>query len=234
MGTDDRYDDIPVVDLPVTAVDVPDPDHLQRSTRYPGAIDIDPVAAIEAGLDPRALIARDPRSRTGEAIRVIGYSAIAARVLARRGHDPERASADRAVARRDRLAGQQHRTSALRRQRRGGRTMTDRDPELLDKLAAEAEHAEATRDAALPYQRRRKSGAQSVYGLRLPIERIEQLQRAAAARGIEPSVLARQWVIEQLDRAETGSSGPADARWERDLRATTEHLRKLLDERPSA
>ncbi|MDQ2707466.1 MAG: hypothetical protein M3Z25_07430 [Actinomycetota bacterium] len=80
-GTDDRYDGIPVVDLPITAIDIPDSAHLQRSTRYPGAIDIDPAAAIEAGLDPRALIARDPRSRTGEAVRVIGYSAIAAQVL---------------------------------------------------------------------------------------------------------------------------------------------------------
>lgn len=81
METGDRYDGIPVVDLPITTIDVPDPVHLRRSTRYPGAIDIDPAAAIEAGLDPRALIARDPRSRTGEAIRVIGYSALADRLL---------------------------------------------------------------------------------------------------------------------------------------------------------
>jgi aryl-alcohol dehydrogenase-like predicted oxidoreductase len=112
--------------------------------------------------------------------------------------------------------------------------MTKPDHELLDKITAEAEHAEATRDAPLPYQRRRKTGAQSVYGLRLPVERIEQLQRLAQARGIEPSVLARQWVIDQLDRAESGTPEPGEARWERDLRATTEHLRKLLDERPSA
>lgn len=112
--------------------------------------------------------------------------------------------------------------------------MTEPDPELLDKLAAEADHAETTRDAPMPYQRRRRSGTQSVYGLRLPVERIEQLQRVAEARGIEPSVLARQWMIEQLDRAESGIPAPAEARWERDLRTTTEHLRKLLDERPSA
>jgi len=112
--------------------------------------------------------------------------------------------------------------------------MTDPNSELLAKIAAEADHAEATRDAALPYQRRRKTGAQSVYGLRLPVERIEQLQRLADARGIEPSVLARQWVIEQLDRAESGTHDPAHARWERDLRATADHLRQLLDERPTA
>lgn len=112
--------------------------------------------------------------------------------------------------------------------------MTNPDHELLDKIAAEAEHAEATRDAELPYQRRRQASAQSVYGLRLPTERIEQLRRLAAARGVEHSVLARQWVIEQLDRAEAGTRDLSEERWERDLRATTDHLRQLLDERPGA
>jgi len=53
MGTDDHYDGIPVVDLPINTIGVPDPAHLRRSARYPAAIDIDPAAAIEAGLDPR-------------------------------------------------------------------------------------------------------------------------------------------------------------------------------------
>jgi aryl-alcohol dehydrogenase-like predicted oxidoreductase len=110
--------------------------------------------------------------------------------------------------------------------------MTNPDPELLDRIAAEAEHAEATRDAELPY-RRRKGGTHPVYGLRLPAERIEQLRRIAEARGVEPSALARQWVITQLDAAEQVQDKAAE-RWERDLRATTDHLRQLLDERPGA
>lgn len=112
--------------------------------------------------------------------------------------------------------------------------MTDPSPDLLDTLAAEAEHAEATRDADLPYQRRQPSGGQTVYGLRLPTERITQLRRIAAARGVEPSVLARQWVTEQLDRAEAENRDADAERWERDVRATTKHLRELLDERPGA
>lgn len=112
--------------------------------------------------------------------------------------------------------------------------MTDPNSELSDKLAAEADHAEATRDADLPYQRRRPSSGQTVYGLRLPTERLSQLRRIAAARGVEPSVLARRWLTEQLDRAEAGSHDGAAERWERDVRATTEHLRELLDERPGA
>lgn len=109
---------------------------------------------------------------------------------------------------------------------------TSPDPELLGKIAAEAEHAEATRDADLPCQRRRP-GRSAVYGLRLPDERIDQLRQLAQARGVEPSVLVRQWVIEHLDAA-GDARDPDSERWERDFRATAEHLRQLLDERPWA
>jgi hypothetical protein len=111
--------------------------------------------------------------------------------------------------------------------------MTNPNSDLHSKLAAEAEHAEATRDADLPYQRHHSSGGQSVYGIRLPAERITQLRQLAEARGVEPSVLARAWVIEHLD-AETGAHNPDEQRWERDLRATTARLRELLDQRPGA
>jgi len=111
--------------------------------------------------------------------------------------------------------------------------MTNPNEELLDKISAEAEHAEQTRDVELNYQRRRPAGGSRVYGLRLPVERIEQLRRVAQAREIDPNTLARQWVIAQLDEAEQ-SGNMARERWERDLHATTEHLRRLLDKRPGA
>lgn len=78
---EDVYDGVPVVDLLITDIDVPDPAHLLRSLRCPSEIDVDPAWAVEAALDDRALIARDPASRTGEAIRVVGFSPGAARVL---------------------------------------------------------------------------------------------------------------------------------------------------------
>jgi hypothetical protein len=53
------------------------------------------------------------------------------------------------------------------------------------------------------------------------------------ARGMDPSALARQWVIAQLDAVDRPQDDVQD-RWERDLRETTEHLRHLLDERPGA
>ncbi|HEX7373939.1 MAG TPA: hypothetical protein VF277_03135 [Steroidobacteraceae bacterium] len=105
---------------------------------------------------------------------------------------------------------------------------------LSDKLAAEAEHAEATRNAPLHYQQRRAANGQSVYGLRLPSDRIEQLRRVAAARGVEPSVLARAWLLEKLDSAETGHEAPAIDKWEHDLRETTDRLRDILDRRPDS
>jgi hypothetical protein len=40
-----------------------------------------PEHAVEAVFDPRRLVARDPKSRIGEAIRVLGYSAGMDRVL---------------------------------------------------------------------------------------------------------------------------------------------------------
>lgn len=83
---------IPVDRLPIEAVDVPDPAHLRRSDRYIGAVDIEPEHAVEAVFDPRRLVARDPKSRTGEAIRVVGYSAGMDRalvvVLVPDGHPP--------------------------------------------------------------------------------------------------------------------------------------------------
>lgn len=46
----------------------------RRWLRYPGAVEIEPEHAVQAALDPRRLVARDPGSRTGEAIRIVGYA----------------------------------------------------------------------------------------------------------------------------------------------------------------
>lgn len=79
--SDDLYDGVPVAYLPIEDVYVPDPAHLRRSLRYPGAVDIAPEHAVQAALDPRRLVARDPGSRTREAIRVVGRSRGMGRVL---------------------------------------------------------------------------------------------------------------------------------------------------------
>lgn len=61
-----------MVALPVIKVDVPDPAHLRRSLRYPNAVDLDPVAAIEAALDP----ASSPGTLSPALVRRSGSSAI--------------------------------------------------------------------------------------------------------------------------------------------------------------
>ena len=113
--------------------------------------------------------------------------------------------------------------------------MTPTDRTLLDKIELEAQDAEQSRNADLTYRRKKPGRGQSVvYGLRLPPDRVEQLQRLVAAQGIEPSALVRQWIIAQLDAAEHGTRDRGAERWEQHLRATTEHLRRLLDEHPGA
>jgi hypothetical protein len=52
-----------------------------RSSRYPGATDLEPAWTLEAAADPRRIVLDpDPKSRTG-AVRIIGYSASAGFVI---------------------------------------------------------------------------------------------------------------------------------------------------------
>jgi hypothetical protein len=81
---EEAYDDIPVAELRIDSVEwLPEQtDHIRtRSKRYSGAFNIEPEWATQAVLDPRARIGLHPASKTGEAIRVTGWSAGAARVL---------------------------------------------------------------------------------------------------------------------------------------------------------
>jgi hypothetical protein len=224
----DLYDGLSVERLPIDAVDVPDEAHLRRSDRYSGAVDIEPEHAIEAVFDPRRLVARDPKSRTGEAIRVVGYSAGMDRVLvvvlvpmvihrAGCGMSPRRGR---------RIAACEASTVE-----RGARMA---DKELLDRIAAAVEDTEATPDEELEWTRHQEPARSpsAVYSVRIPIDRIEELRQLAADRGVQPTALIRTWVLAQLDAARS----PDDyaQRWERDVRATAERLRKLLDERLGA
>lgn len=81
---EERYDDIPVSELRVDSVEwLPEQArHIRtRSSRYLGAMDIEPEWATQAALDRRARIGLDPASKTGEGIRVTGWSDGAGRVL---------------------------------------------------------------------------------------------------------------------------------------------------------
>jgi hypothetical protein len=81
---EETYDGIPVSELRIDSVEwTPEQaGHIRtRSRRYPGALDIEPEWATEAALDPSARIGLDPATKTGEGIRVTGWSAGAGRVL---------------------------------------------------------------------------------------------------------------------------------------------------------
>lgn len=108
------------------------------------------------------------------------------------------------------------------------------DKELRDRIAAAVEDAEATADDELGWARHQEPAKNptAVYSVRIPVDRIEELRQLAADRDVQPTVLIRSWVLAQLDAAHS----PEDyaQRWERDVRATADQLRKLLDERPGA
>lgn len=81
---EDVYDDVPISELDIDSVEWSRAQarHIRtRSARYPGAFNIEPEWATEAALDPRARIGLDPSSKTGEGIRVTGWSPGAGRVL---------------------------------------------------------------------------------------------------------------------------------------------------------
>ena len=70
-----HFDGIPLADLPLETVLCGSVAamHLRRSQRIPRDVDVECSWAVEAALDPRAVI-DDGRSRSGMTIRVTGYS----------------------------------------------------------------------------------------------------------------------------------------------------------------
>ena len=140
--------------------------------------------SIWAALDPDALVARDPTSRTREAILVVGNAPNSDHVMVviLLPDDPLPTGLWYVVTA----------WAADRRRRRtywdGEDLMTPADRDLLDKINLEARDSDPGRGTEQRCRRKRGSKAQSVVcGLRLPAARVEQLQRLAASRGIEPS-----------------------------------------------
>lgn len=79
---------------------------------------------------------------------------------------------------------------------------------VRDMLAREAAEAKAAADAEdrgerepAPGQRARRQAAEAsqVYSVRIPVARLAQLRKLADERGVAPTVLLRQFVLERLD-----------------------------------
>lgn len=66
-------------------------------------------------------------------------------------------------------------------------------------LVAEAEDRGERKAAVGQRARRQASDPSQVYSVRIPVDRLEQLRRLAEDRGVAPTVLMRQFVLERLD-----------------------------------
>jgi len=65
---------------------------------------------------------------------------------------------------------------------------------------AKAEQADAEEEAGAEYFRVGTAAEPAqVYSVRIPVDRLDQLRRLAAERGLKPSALMREWVIERLE-----------------------------------
>lgn len=84
MAEEETYDGIAIPDLVVDSVTwtAGQAEHVRtRSSRYPGAVNLEPEWATEAVMDPKRRFGLDPASKTGEGIRVVGRSATSGQVL---------------------------------------------------------------------------------------------------------------------------------------------------------
>jgi hypothetical protein len=95
------------------------------------------------------------------------------------------------------------------------------DPELDSYLAALAREAGpgATETTG-------RFGAAQVFQLRLPALRMEQLRRLAESRGVSPTALAIDWVLERLDQEDT-ETGPLPVTLDGGAPAWRSALRRL-------
>jgi hypothetical protein len=81
--------------------------------------------------------------------------------------------------------------------------VTTDDPELQIVIAAEAEHAEATRDEPIPAEAatratRPNRAKSATFSLRLNPGELAELQALADARAVPASTLVRSWIVQRL------------------------------------
>jgi hypothetical protein len=93
-----------------------------------------------------------------------------------------------------------------------------KENEIAGLLAAEADEAErhADEEDHGPSYRRKHAPRDpaQVYSLRIPVAQIEELRQLAADKGVTPSALMREWVLERLAAEKAGGPGAMSA-WER-------------------
>jgi len=99
--------------------------------------------------------------------------------------------------------------------------MSDNIRDMLAREAAEAEaRAEAEdRGEVMPARgqrgRKRAADPSQVYSVRIPVSKLRKLRELAEQRGIQPTVLIREWIIERLDETDADVHGDDRAGEER-------------------
>jgi hypothetical protein len=84
------------------------------------------------------------------------------------------------------------------------------DDNIADVLAEEAEAFEDAKEAPPQGRRVRIRHAEDpsqAYSIRIPVARLEQIRRLAESRGVTPTALVRQWVLQRLDQECGGAPG---------------------------
>lgn len=86
------------------------------------------------------------------------------------------------------------------------------DEDLAATLREEAELAELEEDTDEDVWVPRKGSRRPsmVYSIRIPVGRVEELRQVAAAAGLDPSAMVRQWVLERLDSEQSQGSEEED------------------------
>lgn len=79
------------------------------------------------------------------------------------------------------------------------RDMLAREAEEAE-VAAEAREADGSTETGGQRARAQAGEASQVYSVRIPVDRLEQLRRLADERGVRPTVLLRQFVLDRLAR----------------------------------
>jgi len=82
---------------------------------------------------------------------------------------------------------------------------------LRDTLGREADLFEKSRSETKPTDAYRRVAPardpSQVYSIRIPTRRLEELRKLADAKGVQPSVMIREWALERL---EAESRGPTE------------------------
>jgi hypothetical protein len=176
-----------------------------RSSRYPGATDLEPAWTLEAAADPRRIVLDpDPKSRTG-AVRIIGYSASAGFIITIIATGGARAGVTRAEKHWCGPAGLRGAGMRVNETPDTRAWQRDQDGAIADEVSAvRAEYAEEEAEAAERDAAENAAALEVSLSLRITRELDLALKRRAAQEQVSPSALIRRL----LRQATAGGNQP--------------------------